>query len=278
MSDPFKITGPTCISFSGGRTSAYMLWRVLQAHGMSLPADAVVCFANTGKEDEATLRFVQDCSERWGVHITWLEYQQEAPGYRVVTFETASRQGEPFEALLAKKQYLPSPVMRFCTVELKIRPMAKYLFDIGITDSKTEGETAAMVGIRADEQRRAAKIPDKGRLPLVTAGVTKHDVAAFWRAQDFDLGLSNNNGVTMHGNCDLCYLKPTYQVISLIAEKPERAVWWARMESTHINKAINDSGRFRKDRPNYAEMAKFAAQQRDMFDAAEEGIACFCGD
>lgn len=278
MSDPFKITGPTCISFSGGRTSAYMLWRVLQAHQMSLPADAVVCFANTGKEDEATLRFVQDCSERWGVHIAWLEYQREEPGYRVVTFETASRKGEPFEALLAKKQYLPSPVMRFCTVELKIRPMAKYLFDIGITDSKTEGETAAMVGIRADEQRRAAKIPDKGRLPLVTAGVTKHDVAAFWRAQDFDLGLSNNNGVTMHGNCDLCYLKPTYQVISLIAEKPERAVWWARMEATHINKAINDSGRFRKDRPNYAEMAKFAAQQRDMFDASEEGIACFCGD
>ena len=277
MRDPFKINSPTCISFSGGRTSAYMLWRVLQSNG-GLPAEAVVCFANTGKEDEATLRFVRDCGEQWGVPITWLEYQREELGYKVVSFDTASRNGEPFEALLARKQYLPSPVMRFCTVELKIRPMAKYQFDIGITDSKSEGETTAMVGIRADEQRRAAKIPDKRRLPLVTAGVTKHDVSAFWREQPFDLELPNNNGVTMHGNCDLCYLKPTHQVVSLIAEKPERAIWWARMESTHINKAINDSGRFRKDRPTYAEMARYAKQQIDMFDRAEEAVACFCGD
>jgi predicted phosphoadenosine phosphosulfate sulfurtransferase len=49
MHDAFKTAGPTCISFSGGRTSAYLLWRVLQAHGGKLPDDAQVLFANTGK-------------------------------------------------------------------------------------------------------------------------------------------------------------------------------------------------------------------------------------
>jgi hypothetical protein len=34
---------------------------------------------------------------------------------------------------------------------------------------------------------------------------------------------------------------------------------------------------FHKDRPSYAQMAKFAEQQMDMF-SDEEGIACFCGD
>jgi 3'-phosphoadenosine 5'-phosphosulfate sulfotransferase (PAPS reductase)/FAD synthetase len=75
MSNPYKIIDPTCISFSGGRTSAYMLYKVLEAKDMSLPEDCVVCFANTGKEDEATLKFVNDCATNWNVPIVWLEYQ-----------------------------------------------------------------------------------------------------------------------------------------------------------------------------------------------------------
>ena len=71
MKDPFIIDEPTCISFSGGRTSAYMLWRVLQSNN-GLLDDAIVCFANTGKEDEATLQFVHDCETQWNVKIHWL--------------------------------------------------------------------------------------------------------------------------------------------------------------------------------------------------------------
>ena len=124
MRDPFKITQPTCISFSGGRTSAYMLWRVLQANG-GLPADSVVCFANTGKEVEATLRFVRDCAEHWQVPIRWLEYLPAEPGFTLVDFDRASRQGEPVEALIRKRQYLPNPVARGCTTTSSTRVSAR---------------------------------------------------------------------------------------------------------------------------------------------------------
>jgi 3'-phosphoadenosine 5'-phosphosulfate sulfotransferase (PAPS reductase)/FAD synthetase len=275
--NPFLIDSPTCISFSGGRTSAYMLWRVLEANG-GLPAEAIVCFANTGKEDEATLRFVQDCSEQWNIPITWLEYR--ADGYAVVDYKTASRNGEPFEALIRKRGFLPNPVARFCTVELKVRTIHRYLK----ANSWTTWDS--MLGIRADEQRRLAKIgnQDYGKheekvAPLGQAGITKDAVGAFWRAQPFDLGLPNMNGVTMHGNCDLCFLKGGAQVLSLITEKPERAVWWAKMEALALALASKPSGAvFRSDRPSYASMLQFSQEQRDMFDPNEEAIACFCGD
>jgi 3'-phosphoadenosine 5'-phosphosulfate sulfotransferase (PAPS reductase)/FAD synthetase len=274
--NPFKINEPTCISFSGGRTSAYMLYKIIECGGGVLPNDAIVCFANTGKEDEATLRFVQACSDNWSVEIHWLEYRDADPAFARVDFQTASRNGEPFEALIRKRQYLPNPVTRFCTSDLKIRTIHKYLKSLGWHD---HNETMDWIGMRADEQRRAAKIADKSRIPLVIAGVTKETVGEFWRNQTFDLELPNINGVTYHGNCDLCFLKGGSQVLSLIAEKPERGIWWAKMEEMALSIASKSSGAvFRSDRPSYSSMIKFSESQIDMFDPNEESIACFCGD
>ena len=279
--NPYSILEPTCISFSGGRTSGYMLYKILEAHQMSLPEEAVVCFANTGKEDEATLKFVHDCSVNWNVPIVWLEYieaEESKDRFKVVTYETASRNGEPFEAVIRKKSYLPNPVTRFCTIEMKIRTIANYLLSIGMCEKRSHGEYMSWVGIRADEPRRAAKIP-RDRTPLVAAGVTKEMVGDFWRNQSFDLELPNINGVTYHGNCDLCFLKGASQTMSLITEKPERAVWWAKMEALALALASKpDGARFRKDRPSYASMMQFTKDQTDMFDPNEETIACFCGD
>lgn len=280
--NPYLITEPTCISFSGGRTSAYMLYQVLQAHGGKMPDDGIVCFANTGKEEENTLKFVNDCSVNWGVKIHWIEYQDhEDPTFRYkeVTYETAARNGEPFEAIIRKRQYLPNPVTRFCTSELKIRTMACFLKHSGLFDdcTKSELEGASWIGLRYDEDRRATKIKDKRRIPLFTAGVTVQHISDFWDEQPFNLELPTYKGRTLAGNCDLCFLKPLNQVATLIAENPGRATWWVKMEALAL--ASKPSGAtFRKDRPNYASMVKFAADQKTIFDPDEEGIACFCGD
>ncbi|GFZ63690.1 hypothetical protein PSE10B_02120 [Pseudomonas amygdali pv. eriobotryae] len=59
---PYKISATTVVSFSGGRTSAYMLRQVLDADDDL--DDLIVTFANTGKEHPATLDFVNECARR----------------------------------------------------------------------------------------------------------------------------------------------------------------------------------------------------------------------
>lgn len=268
--NPYLITEPTCISFSGGRTSAYMLYQVLQANN-GLPSDAVVCFANTGKEDAATLKFVHDCETNWNVPIVWLEFKnadEVKDRWQQVTYETASRNGEPFEAMIDRKNYLPNTFARFCTQELKIIPINKYLASIGVTDFVT------FVGIRADEPRRVAKMrgnKDIKETPLATAGVGVNDVLKFWNNHSFNLDTVTVNGNSLLSNCDLCFLKKTDHLLSLIKDKPERAVWWVNMEQ-------KIGARFNQAHPSYASMVKFAAEQMPLFDQDEDGIACFCGD
>jgi 3'-phosphoadenosine 5'-phosphosulfate sulfotransferase (PAPS reductase)/FAD synthetase len=261
--NPYLITEPTCISFSGGRTSAYMLYKVLEAHGGKLPDDATVCFANTGKEEDSTLQFVHDCETNWNVPIVWLEYQPEKPRFKVVNFDTASRNGEPFSALIKKRNYLPNPVTRFCTTELKVLAIDRYMKSIDRPDYVT------LVGIRADEPRRVAKMKtnkDEKLTPLATDGVTEARVWEFWNQNNFDLTLPKISGAS---NCDLCFLKGAGIIAGLITQKPERAIWWADME-----KQIGS--RFSKDRPTYEQMMQYQRDQIPLFD--DESIACFCGD
>lgn len=284
--NPYAIRGKTVVSFSGGRTSAYMLRQVLDANEDR--SDLLVLFANTGKEHPATLEFVRNCAEHWQVPITWVEFRDTEPGFAVVDFASASRNGEPFSAVIRKRKYLPNPVTRFCTVELKIRTMHRYLKSIGWVND--DGAWDQMIGIRADEKRRVAKIRKRGTstetpkehmlMPLADAGVSVQDVGAFWDGQPFNLKLSTVNGRTLEGNCDLCFLKPLGQVYSIIASDRSKGEWWAQEEAATVSTGMfsGDGARFRKDRPSYQQMLDYAEIQYDLFADHDEAIECFCGD
>jgi 3'-phosphoadenosine 5'-phosphosulfate sulfotransferase (PAPS reductase)/FAD synthetase len=282
----YQMSGTTVVSSSGGRTSAYMLRQVLDTNDDL--SELIVTFANTGKEHPATLDFVQECSERWGVPIVWLEYRNDERGFAIVDYQTASRDGQPFEDLIRKRSYLPNPVTRFCTIDLKIRIIHKYLRSLGM--STEDDPVDMMTGIRADEPRRVAKIRHRKStseskhatmvMPLADAGVGVQDVTNFWKAQPFDLMLPTINGRTLEGNCDLCFLKGAKQVYSIIASDRQKAEWWARMERTakSSSSTTGDGALFRFDRPSYQQMLDYSDTQLDMFADHDEAIACFCGD
>jgi 3'-phosphoadenosine 5'-phosphosulfate sulfotransferase (PAPS reductase)/FAD synthetase len=278
IGDHYRIDGPALISFSGGRTSAFMLWQVIQAHRGSLPPDVHATFANTGKEMPQTLDFVRDCGDRWGVEIVWLEYRDAetiSDRWCRVDHTTASRAGEPFEALIDRKGYLPNPATRFCTSELKVRPMRDYAQSLGWKN------WVNVIGLRADEPRRVAKARENreawdNAMPLAAAGATKQDVMAFWKRQNFDLALPNINGTTPLGNCDLCFLKSTATISGIMRDMPERSAWWVAQEAKPASKP--SGARFRESRAAYAELLDTTQRQGALaFDA--DGIThCICGD
>lgn len=296
MKNPYLITEPVCISFSGGRSSAFMLYKVLEAHGGQLPDFAKVIFCNTGKEMPQTLQFVNDCSERWGVNIVWLELagfrkngifksgqkagkDRISPFYKEVDFKTASRAGKPYEILTDHFQYLPNIINRFCTSFLKIKAMNHYF-------GSKSGEVTRYVGLRGDEPRRAVKIHGKTvdghevYAPLYVNKVTKSDVCLFWKNNDFDLNLPNDNGTTALGNCDLCFLKSQKTLISIIRENPDFAEWWIDQEEKY--KSRNGGFQvFRKDSPSYRQSQIIATENNSFdFEALPDNshIDCFCGD
>lgn len=269
MSNPYKITGPTCISMSGGRTSAFMLRKTLDDCENSLPPDAYVIFANTGKERPETLDFVHQCSVQWGVPIVWVEYVSKLEGglYREVTYETASRNGEPFSKLIEEKKYLPNIALRFCTEFLKVRAIQWAMRQRGHEDYDN------LVGLRADEARRVATVRAKqepDRCPLYDAGVTEQDVLAFWKAQPFDLQLARG-----WSNCDLCFLKGYPTLLRLEQERPGSAAWWADKE-----RAIGAT--FGRDNVSYRHLQTFASKQTTLpiFESSSpsESLSCACTD
>lgn len=258
MDDPFHITGPALISFSGGRTSAYMLWRILQAHGGTLPDDVHVCFANTGKEREETLRFVHECSVRWGVRVRWLEWRSRlksvpvAERFEEVGFNSASRDGEPFAALIASKKSTPNSVARWCTEELKVKTIQAFMEANGYGS-----DYANVIGLRADEPGRVAKGRTRGSvMPLADAGISNRDVRAFWTKQGFDLGL-----LPFEGNCDGCFLKARPKLIEVERTAPGTLQWWSDMERGP------GKGRFVTEY-DYAELIRAARNQGDLFRGA----------
>jgi len=219
--------------FSGGRTSA-----VLAKHIKSNPdkyQNVIYVFLNTGKEVEKTLQFVNRCDEEWNLDVIWLEAKvidEKGKGttYKTVDFKTASRNGEPFEAML-KKYPLPNNMASNCTRELKQRPIDAYL-----RDNYKDYELIRVIGIRSDEAHRKSIHAEAENIiyPLCDEiPFNERMVRMFWEKQSFDLGLKD-----YEGNCDLCFKKSLKKRLTIIKQNPDSAKWWLDMEQKYSSEEV----------------------------------------
>lgn len=290
MTNPYDLTPhlPAVVSFSGGRTSGFMLWQILQAHGGKLPDEVAVIFSNTGLEHPKTYEFVHGVEVQWKVPIIWVEYRVNEDGkhdYEIVEYGTHSTGGQPFDALIAKQRYLPNPVTRLCTVNLKMRTMNRVVRDVLGWNKKSwrrREPYTNCIGLRADEPHRVHRMAggqggEETYCPMYHAGHTEEDVLAFWSQQPFDLDLPG--GSNAYGNCVGCFLKGADKLRQIAMHDPEYLEWWARAEERGIGDGRGK--RFRNDRMTYRQMLKQAKAQGSLFGGpggGDDTLPCICSD
>lgn len=215
------------VSFSGGETSAYMLWWILK--NWSNKYEIKVVFANTGQENEETLLFVKKCSEYFKVEVIWVEAvvnpeNRKGTTHKVVTFESASRNGEPFEAVIAKYG-IPNPATPHCNREMKLNAINSYMKSIGWK------KYYSAIGIRVDEfDRMNAKRKERRLLyPLISEKpMSKAKINQWWNLQPFRLELKG-----YQGNCKTCWKKSDAKLYTLINENKSQFDFFEQMENKY---------------------------------------------
>lgn len=186
--------------------------------------------ANTSKEREESLVFMNECDLHYGLNMAWIEAQFHKKGkgvtYKIVSFKDLKRNGEIFEDGI-KKFGIPSTINKWCNRDMKLVPLKKYADSVfGLNNY------SIAVGLRVDELDRVRKDYKKNNVfyPLMDRNISKVERNKFWNEQPIKISIP-----AFKGNCDLCFEKSNRKLMTIINEEPNKAIWWDKMIKQYSN-------------------------------------------
>jgi 3'-phosphoadenosine 5'-phosphosulfate sulfotransferase (PAPS reductase)/FAD synthetase len=120
------------VQFSGGKDSMASLLYVRN----NISKDFITVFCDTGWESSLTYKYIQDVNEKLNLNLVTLK----------------SKKYDGFLDLAKKKKRFPSTKARFCTEELKSKPMIDWVLD------EIKDDIVVIQGIRKAESHARSKM------------------------------------------------------------------------------------------------------------------------
>jgi len=268
----------TVNSLSGGKTSSYMAVHYptdinifalvrIEADYCRPKDESIVKYVSdkigmnfiATAESDKTLYVIRDLEQLLGKEIIWVT-------------------GDTFEEVINKKKALPNMMMRFCTSEMKIKPIFDYC-------QKEIKEVVEMqIGFRYDEQERADKNnttfktivgqSDNGRnkwdniywrelkYPLIQNRITVIDILNWKNKTNLDFPADSN--------CVGCFWKPVQQLRKNWDDELQKMKWFSEIE-------VKMKRRFKKEM-SYDEIKNIGLQLDFFFGTGSGCQAGYCTD
>ncbi len=193
------------LGLSGGKDSAALAVYMREKHP-DIPMEYFFC--DTGCELNETYEFLDRLRARLGIKITYL---------------CAERGFDHW--LQVYKGFLPSATARWCTKQLKIIPIEKFIGN---------DNTLSYIAIRADEDREGY-ISSKDNInpvyPFKDVGIIKEDVYRI--LEESGIGMPKYYEWRSRSGCYFCFFQRKIEWIGLYDNHPELFKRAARYESEH---------------------------------------------
>jgi len=209
------------VSFSGGRTSAYLV-HLMQEKRVFEGWDVEYVFMDTGAEHPETYKFINLLVKEWGIDLICLRpivnpVRGVGMRWEVVPVESLKWDLSIFKAFNRKYGNMYAPMGGHCTTRLKQEVFKNYMNKYKGTDF------TVWLGIREDEPRRLRERPNYKYLAEIS-DFEKSDVIYWWRERSFDLGIQEHLG-----NCIFCIKKSVNKVALAAKDEPEKWKEWSEM-------------------------------------------------